>query len=281
MSDVKGNRNGPKKPPFWMQGSQSTGNLFLDLLMFVGGFVALFAIVVGLIIGSKLALGGLTALFDGWGYGFGAQLSGHLLKGALTGAFAGGATAAYRAYRKNLSGAEKAFLSALFTKEGLKNFELDSVLLGRVAIGGIVGLLVGLVASASGAVSVLDLAGQSSNFAGTALGGVIGAGAGGGGGWGDFFGNLFLYGAGLIVLGLLIGVSLGFGIHLLLFAAAGAAKGAAKEYVGSILQETGAQDEIHDPKSVVSGAVRGAIVGVVVGALFALPTAVKSWGLVL
>lgn len=93
---------------------------------------------------------------------------------------------------------------------------------------------------------------------------------------GDFFGNLFFYGTGLIVLGLLLGVVFGFGTQLLLFAAAGAAKGAAKEYILLILKEAGTRGKIHTPKPVASGAMRGAIVGVVVGALFTLSHAISS-----
>lgn len=257
--------------PYWMQGPASTGNYFLDLLMMASGFVMLALAFVGLLYGAILVIGGVTALLDGFGHGFGTQLSKHLLMGALTGAFAGIATVAYRAWRKNPSGAEKSFLSALFNGQ----IEFDAVFWGRVAVGGTVGLLVGLVASATGAVSPLDwLTGQPFHLTSTVLGQVVLGGAGGG--WGDFFGNLIFYGAGLIVLGLLLGVTFGFGIQLLLFAAAGAAKGAAKEYIQMILEEAGIREEIQAPKPVASGAVRGAIVGIVVGVLFTLFTAIKS-----
>lgn len=269
MSNIKNDKSG-RDVPYWMQGPASTGNYFLDLLMMASGFVMLALAFVGLLYGAILAVGGVAALLDGFGHGFGAQMSKHLATGMLTGAFAGIATVAYRAYRKNPSGAEKSFLSALFNGE----IGFDAAFWGRVAVGGTVGLLVGLVASASGAVNPLDwLTGQPPHLVGTALGQVVLGGAGGG--WGDFFGNLLFYGTGLIVLGLLLGVAFGFGIQLLLFAAAGAAKGAAKEYILLILEEAGTREEIQIPKPVASGAVRGAIVGIVVGVLFTLSTAIK------
>lgn len=162
----------------------------------------------------------------------------------------------------------------MFNEKGL-GLQFGSVFWGQVAICGLIGFMVGIIESASGA-GFLELGGPLSDLSDLALVKILG-GSGGGEGLFDLL-VLFLSAAiALIVLGAAAGVIFGFGIQLLLSGVAGAAEGITKQYIERVLTEAGSRDEIDTYRPLAAGALRGAIVGTVAGVLFALPTVISAW----
>lgn len=263
-------RNAPNGP----QGPASTGNYFLDVLLFFGGIAVALYLLCVLGFGALLGIGGFSILFSGFSQGFGGQLSAHLLQGALLGMLAGIATVIYRACRKNPSRVEDAFLSALFNEQGLQ-LQPGSAFWAQAAICGLIGFMAGALESASGAPGFLEAGSHLSGLSDLALVKILG-GAGGAGGF-DLLFLLLSVALALIVLGIAAGVIFGFGAQLLLFAAAGAAEGSTRQYIESVLMEAGNRDQTGAFRPLAAGALRGTAVGTVTGVLFALSTVINVW----
>jgi hypothetical protein len=242
------------------------------LLGVLGLGVAAFSIW-GLVCAARITLGAVSVLVDVFLGAAPSSLLGSVTLSAFAGAFAGIALALLRSLRRKPDAASKSFLSALFSK-GLTR-SINSGFWGRALISGTVGLLVGAITGASGAISFPQFFNGSASSILSAgslpLMVFVGGGFGGPGGTG-FWSMLFLILV-LILMGLIIGILSGLIVHLVVAAAAGATKGATKEAVLRILEEP---DEKPQPHRIRNGVVRGALTGVVVTILESIFTV---WGI--
>jgi hypothetical protein len=199
----------------------------------------------------------------------------------VAGVFAGIATVIVRAWGRKPGHLESSFLSALFAK-GLETPPYDKVFCGRVLVGGIVGMVVGLVAGASGALSFPQLLSGASheiltNTAYPIYQTVVGiTGGAGAGGEFDWFG-LIVIAIALIFMGLLLGVASGFAVHIIMSGIAGLMKGIAKEFIIEVLEEKDKDIRRNEPHPQIAGILRGLLTGLVAGILMAVST---IWGII-
>jgi hypothetical protein len=227
----------------------------------------------GLVCAARVILGAVSVIVDVLFGTAPSTLIGSVILSAFAGAFAGIALALLRSLRRKPDAVSKSFLSALFNKGLAGSF--DAGFWGRALISGTVGLLIGAITGASGAISFPQFFNGSASSILSAgslpLMAFVGGGFGGPGGTG-FWSMLFLILV-LILMGLIVGILSGLIVHLVVAAAAGATKGATKEAVLRALEES---DEEPQPHRIRNGVVRGALTGIVVAILESIFTV---WGI--
>lgn len=282
-------QDNPKNPPPWMTGpSELTGNWFLDLIVVSVGFIVLglciILCIIATVLAASLTMAALSVLIKLITQGMPANVLQNILLSVVAGVFAGIATVIVRSWGRKPGHLEKSFLSALFAK-GLEAPPYDEVFLGRVLVGGVVGMFVGLVAGASGVLSIPQVLSGASheiliNTAYPIYETIVNitGGTGGAGGGSEF--NWFMLIAvavALIFMALLLGVVSGFVVHIIVSGIAGLMKGTAKEIIIAVLEEKNKDLGSNNPAPLIVGMLRGLLIGLVSGILMAVST---IWGIV-
>jgi hypothetical protein len=283
MGNIK--QFGHKNLPQWSQW-QGTGNDFLDLLLVVVGIPAWLAIMVLCVISTVTAayftIGAFSSIIKLIAHGAPSYVLQNIVSSALEGIFAGITIATVRSWGRKPGNIEKSFLSALFTK-GLELPPYNKVFWGRVFVGGVLGMVTGSVAGATGALSFPQLLSGTAHevLMGTGylvseyVSGLTG-GAGAGGGF-DYWFSLAILAIALILMGLFLGVISGFAVHIIMSSIAGLVKGASKEFIIAVLEEKNKDSSNNNSHPLIAGMVRGLLTGFMAGVLMSVST---IWGIV-
>ena len=249
-----------------------TGNAFLDWLILMLVFAAFGVCIVALAGAASLSMQTASLLIDLVTDGASPDVLRTLILSGIAGVFAGMAAVTARFWDR--VGMEQSFVSALFNGD-LERLEVDGIFLGRVILGGAVGMLTGFIAGASGAISFTHLLDGSAfavlNNPIYPLVGLIAGGAGGG----EFGFFLLLVLAALVAMVIVAGILSGFVVHIILSGIGGLTKGATKEFIIDVLEEK-PQPAGKEFGPVIEGLVRGMISGVLTGSIMAVCTA---WGI--
>jgi hypothetical protein len=184
----------------------------------------------------------------------------------IAGAFAGVAIAMTRSLRRNPGSAGKSFISALFSK-GLGAPSPDGALWSGVLLGAAVGSFVGALTGAAGFISFPQtISGHSGDaFAGTLFPLTAFLGGGFGGPGGTHFGSLLFLALVVIMTALLVGLSIGFLVHLAIYNLAGATAASTQALILRALQGAPKGGNRHQRHPLREGAIRGALTGALVG----------------
>jgi hypothetical protein len=251
--------------------SSSSSNPIAGIASLAAAVISVWAVVCA----ARIVLSGVVLLFDALtGPAASASLAENLVMSGIAGVFSGVAIAMVRAWPKKAGHTSETFVSALFSK-GLAAPTLDGVFWERFFIGGIIGLAVGILTGACGAISFLQPEGGAASILQDATYPIVaflGGGFGGPGGTG-FWAILFLILV-IILTAVLVGFFAGVIVHLSVFALAGMVKGTTKAMTLQGLEEKSGEPN-KKPHPIQAGMIRGMLTGLLNGVVEAIFTA---WG---